>query len=171
MGRKKVVEVPQEGAPSPFREEVMRRRMMPIYNSIGYLTRRLEQRITQEFEVDTGETKLTRAQFVVLTVAVLIPDLEQAELAHVVGYDRATAGVVIGKLESLGLISRVRSPRSRRGYLVNATPVGEKIAEGQLVALEHLQSKIMASLDEGERLAFLRLLSKLLGVRNSYTMI
>jgi len=171
MGRKKDVETPPETIPPQLSEDTVRRRLMPIYNSIGYLTRRLEQRITREFDIDTGETKLTRAQFVVLTVAVLIPELEQAELAHMLGFDRATAGVVISKLEERGLISRIRSRRSRRGYLVNATPLGEKLAEEQLVILEQLQSKIMGALDEGERLTFLRLLSKLLGVRNSYTMI
>jgi len=171
MGRKKGVDTPLESAPSPLSKDMVRRRLMPIYNSIGYLTRRLEQRVTREFEIDTGESKLTRAQFVVLTVAVLVPELEQAELAEILGFDRATAGVVIGKLEENGLISRVRSGRSRRGFLVTATPRGEKLAEEQLVLLEGLQSRIMGALDESERLTFLRLLSKLLDIRNSYTMI
>ncbi|KQM99239.1 hypothetical protein ASE85_11045 [Sphingobium sp. Leaf26] len=170
MGKKKDATANLQTAGPPVREDVVRRRMMPIYNSIGYLTRRLEQRITQEFEIDTGGTKLTRAQFVVLTVATLIPDLEQAELAQIVGYDRATAGVVIGKLEAIGYITRSRSSRSRRGYLVTATPLGKEIAEGQLIVLEQLQSKILVALDDEERLTLLRLLSKLLGVRNSYNM-
>jgi len=152
------------------REDVVRRHMMPIYNALGYLTRRLEQRITQEYEVHGDKPKLTRAQFVVLSAAVLIPEMEQAELALVVGYDRATTGVVVAKLESLGLISRARSDRSRRGWLVKATPTGEKIIEGQLGKLEAIQGAILAPLEEAERLTLLHLLSKLLGVRNSYNM-
>lgn len=151
----------------PLRDDTVRRRMMPIYNALGYLTRRLEQRISQAHEA-ASEHKLTRAQLVVLATAVLLPDLEQAELAQIVGYDKATTGLIVGKLAARGLISRSRSDRSRRGWLVKATALGTSLGEEQLVMIEDMQSRILAPLDETERLTLLRLLSKLLNVRNSY---
>ena len=147
---------------------VARRKLLPLYNSIGLLARRLEQRLTQRFEVNAGDHKLTRAQFALLVVVALVPDLEQAELAELSGYDPATAGVVIGKLEQLGLVNRTRSNRSRRGWLVSATDAGAILVEKELEVLDELQANILGALDPDEQLQLLRLMSKMLGVANSY---
>ncbi|KQM99221.1 hypothetical protein ASE85_10915 [Sphingobium sp. Leaf26] len=152
----------------PLLDEAVRRQMMPIYDALGYLTRRLEQRIFQEHEATAAALKLTRAQLAIFSTAILIPDLEQAELAQIVGYDKATTGVVLGALEKRGLITRCRSGRSRRGWLVKATPIGKLMGKQQLAMLGDLQGNILAPLEEDERLTFLRLLSKVLEVRNSY---
>jgi len=151
-----------------LREATVRRRLLPIYNAIGYLTRRLDQRITQRFDIPAGDHQLTRAQFAVLAAVALVPDLEQAELAQVIGYDPATTGVVVGRLEKLGLVLRKRSDRSRRGWQVRASEIGEGIAEEQLSFLDALQADILSDLEPQERVELLRLLSKLLGVSNSY---
>ena len=147
---------------------IARRKLLPLYNSIGLLARRLEQRLTQRFEVYAGDHKLTRAQFALLVVVALVPGLEQAELAELSGYDPATTGVVIGKLEQLGLVTRARSNRSRRGWLVSATESGALLVEQELEVLDELQASILSALDADEQLQLLRLMSKMLGVANSY---
>lgn len=144
--------------------------MLPIYNAIGYLARRLDQRISQRFQVYADDHPLTRAQFGVLAVVTMIPDLEQAELAQVLGFDAATTGVVVGRLERLGLISRKRSNRSRRGWQVRTTEKGARIADEQLAFLDEFQADFLSDLEEQEAVELLRLISKLLGITNSYNL-
>jgi DNA-binding MarR family transcriptional regulator len=161
----------KRGASLPVRESTIRRRMLPIYNAVGYLVRRLDQRISQRFEIYAGQHRLTRAQFGVLAVVSLIPDLEQAELAQVLGYDPATTGVVVGRLERLGLLSRQKSDRSRRGWQLRSTQEGERLADEQLASLDQFQADFLSGLEEQEAVELLRLMSKLLGISNSYNII
>lgn len=158
------------GGVHPVRETTIRRRMLPIYNAIGYLARRLDQRISKRFEIYAGEHKLTRAQFGVLAVVTMIPDLEQAELAHVLGYDAATTGVVVGRLERIGLLSRKKSDRSRRGWQIRTTEKGGQLADEQLSFLDQFQADFLSDLEEQEAVELLRLISKLLGITNSYNL-
>lgn len=115
----------------------------------------------------TGE-RLTRTQFVLLIVAALAPGMEQAEIAQLGSYDPATAGVVISKLEARGLVRRERSRRSRRGWIVEATPKGHAVIEERIAILDVLQNEVLSPLEPDERLVFLRLLSKLVRIGNSY---
>jgi len=144
------------------------RRLLPLYNSIGHLARRLDQKIGTVFQNNRQDMELTRAQFLVLVIASLSPGLEQAELAERASIDPATAGAVISRLGRLGLIRRSRSPRSSRGFVIDATAPGCAIIEEHIAVLDKIQNEVLAPLGPDERLMLLRLLSKLVGLNNSY---
>lgn len=159
----------EAAAPPPNLDSlVIARKLSPLYNAIGHLTRRLDQKISAKFDATIGNVRLTRTQFVLLIVAALVPGLEQAEMAVLASFDPATTGVVLHRLEGMGLVERTRSPRSRRGYLVQATARGNEVVEQQMTILDTIQSDILSPLEPDERLMLLRLLSKLVGVTNYF---
>ncbi len=154
---------------SPAAHSSVKRQLLPLYNALVYLIRRFEQIITARLEEKMAAgVGLTRAQFAILIVVVLAPGLEQAEIAKLVSYDAATTGNVISRLESMGLIRRARSTRSRRGWIVESTPSGFKLVEQRLSVLDSLQLEVLSPLKPDERLTVLRLLSQVVGISNSY---
>src|SRR5574343_53528 len=77
----------------------------------GHLIRRLHQQSTQVFQAHTQAAglDLTSVQFAALDAVAQAPDIDQASLAAVIGFDRATLGGVVDRLETKGLLQRVVS--------------------------------------------------------------
>ena len=121
------------------------------------------------YEADMGPTGLTAPQFAILWTVELMPDLEQSEIAALVHSDPATAGVVIGHLADRGLVLRQRSTRSRRGWTVRLTPKGTQMMTQSHQALRRLEQRLRHSLGTHDFETFMRLTSKLTGVKNKYT--
>jgi DNA-binding MarR family transcriptional regulator len=94
--------------------------------------------------------------------------MEQAELAAAIACDPATAGGVVKRLEKLGLIARHSSPRSRRGRAIFITAAGEAWIDGARAHLDAAHATMLGPLDADERRSLLALLSKMLGLANSY---
>ncbi len=156
---------------SPAESPSIRRKLLPLYNAVGHLTRRIDQRIGKRFQENMNDVKLTRTQFAMLIIVTYAPGLEQAEIAQLAGYDAATAGMVISRLDTLGLIRRSRSKRSRRGWIVEPTEEGRAVVEKHASVLDALQTEILSPLKADDQLTLLRLLSKLVGVSNSYNIV
>ncbi|MDX3899718.1 MAG: MarR family transcriptional regulator [Sphingobium sp.] len=144
------------------------RKLLPLHNALGHLARRLDQKIDAVFAEHRQGLNLTRAQYVILLVAALSPGLEQGEISQFISYDAATVGLVVRRLEGKGLVRRTRSSRSNRGWMIEATPAGGAIIDDSMVALDEMQGELLGPLGPEERLLFLRLISKLVGVSNSY---
>ena len=82
----------------------------------GHLIRRLHQHSTQVFQAQTQAAgiDLTSVQFAALDAIAQQPAIDQATLAATIGFDRATIGGVIDRLEHKGLVQRVVSAQDRR---------------------------------------------------------
>ncbi len=132
----------------------------------GHLIRRLHQQSTQVFQVRTQEAgfELTSVQFAALDGIAQQPGIDQASLAAAIGFDRATIGGVVDRLEQKGLLERVVSASDRRARQLRLTPAGRKAHAAARPVVEALQARILAPLSPAERTAFLKLARKALGL-------
>jgi len=132
----------------------------------GQLIRRLHQQSTQIFQARTQAAgfDLTPVQFAALDAVARQPGVDQAGLAATIGFDRATIGGVIDRLEHKGLVRRVVSAQDRRARQLHLTPRGRKLLLASRPVVQALQADVLAPLSPAERAAFLGLAHKALGL-------
>ena len=132
----------------------------------GHLIRRLHQQSTQVFQAQTQAAglDLTSVQFAALDAIAQQPGIDQASLAATIGFDRATIGGVIDRLERKGLVQRVVSTQDRRARQLNLTPDGGQLLLASRPVVEALQADILAPLTPDDRTTFLALAHKALGL-------
>jgi len=136
---------------------------MDIYTMPGHLIRRLNQISVALFSEQMAKAGLTMTpvQYAVLCGIRAHPDVDQATLAGLVAYDRATLGNVIDRLETRALVVRTTSPSDRRAKMLNLTSEGQALLTAAGPHVRALQSDILAGLKDDERATFLALLSKI----------
>jgi MarR family transcriptional regulator, temperature-dependent positive regulator of motility len=132
----------------------------------GHLIRRLHQQSTQIFQaqMQAAGFDLTSVQFAALDAIAQQPGIDQATLATTIGFDRATIGGVIDRLETKGFVQRVVSEQDRRARQLHITTAGEELLAQCRPVVEALQAEILAPLAAPERAAFLALAHKVLGL-------
>lgn len=128
----------------------------------GHLIRRLHQQSTQVFvqQTQAGGFDLTPVQFAALDAIQAHPGTDQATVAELIAYDRATIGGVIDRLEQKGWVRRVVSERDRRARELSLSPEGASIHASLLPIVQALQTDILGPLTEAERATFLALASR-----------
>lgn len=132
-------------------------------NLPGALIRRLQQRMALALTTRFAENgaDLTPVQYSVLAAICTNPSIEQGMLADVIGYDRATVGGVIDRLEQKFLVQRNLSPADRRVRLLTIAPSGIKLLKRASSGILAAQDDILEPLDPEERKQFTALLEKL----------
>lgn len=135
---------------------------MEIYAMPGHLIRRLNQISTGLFmdRMASAGLTLTPVQFAALSALHENPGIDQATVAGMVAYDRATMGKVIDKLQARELVRRTTSPTDRRAKHLSLTPAGQALYEQALPHVLATQPEILGGLDEEERETLVRLLDK-----------
>lgn len=125
----------------------------------GHLIRRLHQQATQVFVQQTQAAghDLTPVQFAALDAIQTHPGTDQARVAEMIAYDRATIGGVIERLVHKGWVARVVSERDRRARELTLTVEGEQVLADLVPRVQALQDDILAGLGEAERVRFLKL--------------
>jgi len=133
----------------------------------GHLIRRLNQQSTQAFQTQTQAAgfELTSVQFAALDAISQQPGISQSSLAATIGFDRATIGGVVDRLESKGLAQRIVSAQDRRARQLQLTPEGVRLLAAVRPVVEALQTQILAPLSHAERANFVALANKALGLR------
>ncbi|WP_349768720.1 MarR family winged helix-turn-helix transcriptional regulator [Rhodobacter sp. NTK016B] len=136
--------------------------MMEAYGMAGHLIRRLHQLSTQVFAQQAKEAgfDLTSVQFAAMDAIRAHPGIDQAGVAALIAYDRATIGGVIDRLVSKGLVAREVSRRDRRAREVRLTDEGERVFAAMLPVVRGVQDAILSELSEDERGIFLSLARK-----------
>ena len=132
-----------------------------IHHMPGHFIRRLQQVAVKLFFARVG-LDMTPVQFAALAAVAQRPGIDQAGLSALIGYDRATIGGVIGRLESRGWLARSASRADRRVRLVRITSSGRKALAKALPAVRSVQQMLLGSLDAAERKRFERLCLKIL---------
>lgn len=135
---------------------------MEIHRMPGHLVRRLNQISTGLFmdRMASAGLSLTPVQFAALSALGAHPGIDQATLAGLVAYDRATLGKVIDRLDERGLVRRDISKSDRRARVLTLTETGADLYRAALPHVEAIQPMILSGLDAGERARFLDLLDK-----------
>jgi len=136
---------------------------MDIYAMPGHLIRRLNQisvALFAERMARAGLT-LTPVQYAALCGIRAYPGIDQAGLAGLVAYDRATLGKVIDRLETRALVSRGMSPSDRRAKTLTLSEAGQVLLEAAGPHVRALQPDILGGLDAADQEMFLSLLGKI----------
>lgn len=139
---------------------------MDVYRMAGHVIRRLHQHSTQVFSMHMQALglDLTPVQFAAMSAIAATPGIDQARIAAEIGYDRATIGGVIDRLEQKGIVTRMVSRLDRRAREVWLTEKGESLLETIRPVVVALQDEILSSLSESERAVFLDLTRKAIGM-------
>ena len=90
------------------------------------------------------------------------PDLDQSALAARLGVDRNSTSLLVGSLETKGLITRRISDTDRRARLVRLTPKGERLFHKLHPHALELQQQVLNVLDPTERKLFINLLVRII---------
>jgi DNA-binding MarR family transcriptional regulator len=137
---------------------------MALSDMAGHLIRRLHQQSTQIFVQRTQAAgyDLTPVQYAALDAIGSHPGSDQAFVAEAIGYDRATIGGVIERLEKKGWIRRVVSTHDRRARELSLTPDGQRIKQDLRKIVEDLQHDILAPLSAQEQSEFKALARRVL---------
>ena len=138
---------------------------MDTLDMAGHLIRRLHQQSTQVFVQRTQAAgfDLTPVQFAALDAIHTHPATDQASVAELIAYDRATIGGVIDRLEQKGWVRRVVSERDRRARELSLTPEGQRILKALVPVVRGLQDEILLSLSDTDRARFLKLARQAVG--------
>lgn len=135
---------------------------MKAQRMAGHLIRRLHQVSTHVFATQTQAAgiKMTPVQFAALDAIKSNPNADQAQIALLISYDRATIGGVIDRLEKKGLVTRQTSASDRRSREVRVTAKGAKMFNSTVPVVQALQNDILSGLNEAEKAQFLSLAAK-----------
>lgn len=134
---------------------------LTVHRMPGHLVRRLQQVAVRLFASETG-AGLTPVQFAAMAALQQRPGVDQATLSALIGYDRATIGGVIDRLEARGWVERRAAPEDRRQKLVVLTPAGRRTHDRAMREVEAVQERLIAPLSTAERREFERLCRKML---------
>lgn len=132
---------------------------MSVLDMAGHLIRRLHQQSTQVFVQRTQAAgfDLTPVQYAALEAIYENPGIDQARVAEMIGYDRATIGGVIERLEKKDWIRRLVSEQDRRARELSLTAKGKKIRMALEPIVQDLQKDILKPLSRADRESFIYL--------------
>lgn len=133
-----------------------------VHSMPGHAIRRVQQVAVRLFaEGVSGD--ITPVQFAALATLADCPGIGQAALAAMIGYDRATIGGVIDRLQNKGLVDRIADPNDRRSNILTLTSAGRSALALARPQVEAVQQKLLEPLDAEERAQYARMCQKILG--------
>ncbi|CCF18338.1 putative transcriptional regulatory protein, MarR family [Pseudorhizobium banfieldiae] len=134
----------------------------------GHMIRRLQQIAVAVFQSELGAvgSDLTPVQYAALRTINERPGLDQATLAGLIAYDRATIGGVVERLLSKGLIVRDVNAIDRRARVLTIAPKGREMLDLVEPSVQRAQTVMLGGLDESEAAQFMRLLRKTITTGN-----
>ncbi len=114
---------------------------------IGYVVRRAQLWMVQDFRRALKGLGITPAQFAVLRVIAANPGISQVRVAEALAIERARLVQMIDSLEAAGHVERTRSAVDRRSHALRLTAPGAALLERTQGPLEVHQRNICARID------------------------
>jgi len=109
-----------------------------LTDHVGYLTRRAQLWIFQDFRRTLGPLDIRPAQYSVLTVIGANPGLTQMALAHALGIERSRLVHLLDSLQSRSFVERISSAVDRRSHAVHLTLAGQSaLVQIKAMAAQH----------------------------------
>lgn len=134
----------------------------------GFLIRRLHQIHIALFMDECAAFNVTPVQYSVMTLVDQQPGLDQSQIGHAAGIDRATLGTVIARLEGRGLVRRRTTPADKRLKKVSLTRRGKAMLARMLPAAQRAHVRTVDALSGSERKAFVHALARLVDAKNEF---
>lgn len=142
-----------------------------MYTLPSNLVRRLNQICVAEFSaaMEREEIDLTPVQYSVLWAVEIFPGVDQASVAKQIGYDRATLGKVVDRLEFKGFLRRYISKTDRRAREIFLTDAGQALLERAHPVALSSQDNMLPGITGEERDLFAQLLARVVEAANAET--
>lgn len=122
---------------------------------LGYLIRRFQVWVFQDFIKQMASIDLRPAQFSVLAVIAANPGLSQSDLSDTLGIERARLVRMLDLLEKRGLTRRLPSQRDRRSHALQLTPEGQKTLKRAKTLADAHEAKLTEKLGAAPREAMI----------------
>ena len=129
---------------------------------LGYVLKRAQLKVFEDFLRCVAPLQLTPAQFSVLLLLDKNPGRNQTEIANTLGILRPNFVAMLDALESRDLCARMRSANDRRSHIVVLTDKGRAVLARakRLVATKH-EARLNEVLGPANRAALLDMMAKL----------
>lgn len=133
---------------------------------VGYMLRRAQLYVFQDFIESFARLKLRPAEFSVLNLIAQSPGQKQSEIAEQLGIKRANFVALMDGLERRGLAERRKSREDKRSHSLHLTPEGERFVEKMFGIWGAHEKRIVERLGgEAERDQLLELLGRIANQR------
>ena len=129
---------------------------------LGYVLKRAQLKVFEDFLRCVAPLQLTPAQFSVLLLLDKNPGRNQTEIANTLGILRPNFVAMLDALESRDLCARMRSANDRRSHIVVLTDKGRAVLSRakKLVATKH-EARLNEVLGPANRAALLEMMAKI----------
>lgn len=127
----------------------------PLDNAVGYLLRRAQLAIFDDFIRTFADLGLRPATFSVLVLIDRNPGLNQSEISAALGIQRTNFVAMIDRLEERGLARREPSPADRRSHALTLTPAGRELLTEALALHDRLEARLEEKLGPDGRNALI----------------
>lgn len=140
----------------------MLEKVQELEDKFGHLARRFQQIAVAVFqaEMDRLGSDITPVQYAALAAIAARPGIDQATLAGLIAFDRATITGVLDRLEAKGLLDRKTCARDRRAREVYLTPLGQEKLARIRPGVDRAQLAMVSGLSVSEAAELMRLLKK-----------
>jgi DNA-binding MarR family transcriptional regulator len=101
----------------------------PLDGRLGYLLRRAQIAVFQDFFQAMGALDVSPAQYSTLTIIERNPGLTQTQVADALGIKKTNFVAMIKELERRGLAARQAIPSDKRSFALHLTAKGRSIVE------------------------------------------
>jgi DNA-binding MarR family transcriptional regulator len=101
----------------------------PLDARLGYVLRRAQVAVFQDFFLAMGALDVSPAQYSTLAVIERNPGLTQTQVADALGIKKANFVAMIKELERRGLARRAAIPNDRRSFALHLTAKGQVLAQ------------------------------------------
>ncbi len=129
---------------------------------VGYMVRRAQVWIFQDFKRALKDADITPAQFAVMKVVAANSGIVQARVAEVLAIERARLVDMLDRLESRRLIARSRSPSDRRTHALQLTPEGAALLGRLAPLIAAHEQNVAERIGAEDKRELLRILGSLL---------
>ena len=129
---------------------------------LGYVLKRAQLKVFEDFLRCVAPLQLTPAQFSVLLLLDKNPGRNQTEIANTLGILRPNFVAMLDALESRDLCARMRSTNDRRSHILVLTDKGRAVLARakKLVATKH-EARLNEVLGPANRAALLEMMAKI----------
>jgi DNA-binding MarR family transcriptional regulator len=133
----------------------------PLPELIGYVLRRAQLAVFQDFFAAFAPFDIRPAQFSVLTVIERNPGLTQSQVAEALGIKRTNFVGMLDALEARGLTERRQAARDKRSYALYLTAEGGALMRKLKPVLKAHESRVVALVGEDGRDRLVELLHEI----------
>ena len=140
-----------------------------LYRRPGFLLRRAHQISVALFLEETAALGLTTTQYGAMVVLRARGSLDQIGIATLVGIDRSTTALVVGKLMEAGLVDRRDDAVDKRRKIITLSAAGHAMLDRVSEPAQRARERALAAFSPRDAAKFLTLLERFVDVFNEHT--